>query len=130
MHVPQQDLSQVVRKATQGWGVDVIFEASGAPGAIKTLFQHLCPGGRVVFIGMPTAPVSFDIVAAQAKEARIETTFRYAHVYPRAIALLESGAIDVKPLISRTFGFADSVKAFDQALKAEPDTIKTQIVFQ
>ena len=50
-----------------------------------------------------------DLVALSAKEASIETVFRYAHVYTRALALMGSGKIDVKPLISRTFEFQDSV---------------------
>ena len=67
------------------------------------------------------------MVALSAKEASIETVFRYAHVYPRALALMGSGKIDVKPLISRTFEFQDSVKAFDFALKLPPDCVKAQI---
>ena len=34
-----------------------------------------------------------------------------------ALALMSSVSIDVKPLISRTFKFRDSVEAFDFALK-------------
>ena len=45
----------------------------------------------------------YDVVAAQVKEARVEHVFRYAHVYPRALALMGSGKIDVKPLITDTF---------------------------
>jgi len=72
-------------------GADIVFEASGSEAAILTAFEALRPGGCVVFIGLPVKPVPVDIVAAQAKEARIETIFRYAHVYPRAIKLMESG---------------------------------------
>ena len=39
------------------------------------------------------------------REARVEHVFRYAHVFPRCIAMLSSGSIDVKPLITRTFAF-------------------------
>ena len=78
-------------------------------------------------VGMPIGPVSLDIVAIQAKEAEIETVFRYAHVYPRALALMGSGKIDLKPLISRTFEFQDSVSAFNFALKMPPDCVKAQI---
>ena len=78
-------------------------------------------------MGLPIRPVSVDIVALSAKEASIETVFRYAHVYPRALALMGSGKIDVKPLISRTFEFRDSIAAFEFALKMPPDCVKAQI---
>jgi D-xylulose reductase len=80
-----------------------------------------------VLVGLPIKPVSLDIVSFSAKEASIETVFRYAHVYPRALALMGSGKIDVKPLISRTFEFQDSVQAFDFAVKMPPDCVKAQI---
>ena len=76
---------------------------------------------------MPGAPVPLDIVAAQVKEARIETVFRYAHVYPRALALLGSGRIDVKPLITDTFAFEDSIAAFEYAARPRPESVKVQI---
>jgi D-xylulose reductase len=59
--------------------------------------------------------LQFDVVAAQAKEARIETIFRYANVYPKAVALLASGKVDLKPLISASFSFDQSVAAFERA---------------
>ena len=65
--------------------------------------------------------------AAQVKEARVEHVFRYAHVYPRAIALLASGKIDVKPLITDTFAFEDSVAAFEFARDMPPTSVKVQI---
>jgi D-xylulose reductase len=87
----------------------------------------LCPGGKVIFIGMPVNPVPVDIVAAQAKEARIETVFRYANLYPRALALMSSGKINVKPLVTDRYKFADAIKAYDYAAKPEPRTVKIVI---
>ena len=34
---------------------------------------------------------------AQTKEARMETIFRYAHVYPRCLAMMGAEKIDLKP---------------------------------
>jgi D-xylulose reductase len=81
----------------------------------------------VVFIGIPGAPVPFDIVAAQAKEARVESVFRYAHVFPRALALMGAGKIDVKPLITDRFAFAESVAAFQFAAEMPAGSVKVQI---
>ncbi len=125
----KEDLVEVVMDATGGWGADIVFEASGNERAVAGVFGPLCPGGTVVFIGMPVEPVALDIVAAQAKEARMETVFRYAHRYPRAIALVASGAIDVKPLVTDRYAFADSVAAFEYAARPEPRTVKTVIEF-
>jgi D-xylulose reductase len=127
VNIKTQNLQAIVDKETEGWGVDVIFEASGSEAAIAGIFKPLCPGGKVVFIGMPVNPVPIDIVAAQAKEARMETVFRYANIYPRAISLLGSGKIDVKPLITDRYKFVDAVKAFEYAAKPKPQTVKIVI---
>jgi D-xylulose reductase len=66
-------------------------------------------------------------VAAQAKEARMETIFRYAHIYPRALGLMASGKIDVKPLITDRYKFEDSIKAFEYAANPRPTSVKVVI---
>ena len=76
---------------------------------------------------MPVEPVPFDIVGMQAKELRIETVFRYANVYDRAIELIASGKVDLKPLISVTIPFDESIAAFDRAVEARPTDVKIQI---
>ncbi|TIW47537.1 MAG: NAD(P)-dependent alcohol dehydrogenase, partial [Mesorhizobium sp.] len=109
------------------WGADIIFEASGSPKAFLQLFDSIRPGGCVVLVGMPIEPVMFDVVAAAAKEVRIETVFRYANVFDRAIEMLSSGKLDLRPLISRTFSFDESVIAFERAAKGLPGDVKLQI---
>ncbi|MBW0001501.1 MAG: NAD(P)-dependent alcohol dehydrogenase [Verrucomicrobia bacterium] len=127
VNVAKENVRQVVDELTDGWGAELVFEATGAPAAIQKVHDPLAPGGRIVLVGMPIKPVEVDIVSLQAKEASIETVFRYAHVYPRALALMGSGKINLKPLISRTFEFRESVAAFDFALKMPPDCVKAQI---
>ena len=57
----------------------------------------------------------------------IKTVFRYAHQYERAINLLSSNKIDVKPMITDTVAFEDSIKAFERAAKNLPEDVKIQI---
>jgi D-xylulose reductase len=127
--ISTEDAVARVAALTEGWGAEVLFEASGNPKAFAGMFDLVAPGGRVVLIGMPGAPVPLDVVAAQVKEISIATVFRYANVYRHALALLESGRIDVKPLISRTFPFEQSVEAFAFAAANHPSVVKTQIAF-
>lgn len=129
VNVARQSVAEAVKQITDGWGADLVFEASGSPHAYKGIFDLLCPGGCLVLVGMPPNPVEIDIVGAQAKEIRFESVFRYANVYPRTIALLGSGKINVKPLISKTFPFEEAIEAFTFAAEGRPDVVKTQIVF-
>jgi D-xylulose reductase len=130
VNIAKEDALARVREMTENWGADVVFEASGHVKAYEHLFDFACPGAAVVLVGMPEKPVAYDVVAAQAKELRVEHVFRYANVYDRAISLMGSGRIDVKPLISRSFPFERSVEAFEFAAERRPDVIKTQIVFE
>ena len=116
-----------VKRDTEGWGADLVFEATGSPRAAARVFEPLAPGGCVVMIGGQPDPISYDAGAAMVREARVENIFRYAHVFPRCVAMLGSGAIDVKPLITRTFAFNDSVRAFETAAAAPPADVKMQI---
>ena len=130
VNIRETDLAAEIGRLTDGWGADVIFECSGSPKAWATLMQLVRPGGVIVAVGLPIDPVAFDVSTATTKELRIETVFRYAHQYERSIALLGSGRVDLKPLISSTFTFEESIKAFDRAVEARPTDVKLQIVFE
>jgi D-xylulose reductase len=127
VNIREQALADYVAKVTGGWGADIVFESSGNARAVLDMPNVVCPGGTVVLVGMPVDPVPVDIVSLQAREATIKTIFRYANVYDRAINLIASGKIDLKPLITETFAFADSVAAFDRAVEARPTDVKLQI---
>ena len=128
VNVAKQNLKEIVDDMTDGWGANLVFECSGAEKAAAGVFAPLCPGGAVVYVGIPLQPIAYDVAAAMVKEARVEHVFRYAHVYPRAIALMASGKLNVKPLITDTFRFEESVAAFDFAVNMPPTSVKAQII--
>lgn len=127
INIREADLGEVVARETEGWGADIVFECSGAAPAMKDLFRILRPGGTVVFVGLPPDPVPLDISGASARECRMETVFRYANVYDRALALIGAGKVDLKPLISATYPFNESIAAFERAAEARPEDVKLQI---
>ncbi|HTN60886.1 MAG TPA: NAD(P)-dependent alcohol dehydrogenase [Devosia sp.] len=127
VNIREKNIVEEVKRLTDDWGADVVFECSGSPHAWKTIMDLPRPGGTIVAVGLPVDPVPVDIAAASTKELRIENVFRYAHQYERAIALFASGRVDLKPLISATFDFEDSIKAFDRAVEARPSDVKLQI---
>ena len=130
LEINKHDPLEIINKATSGWGADLVFECSGAASAIQTCLQSICPSGCLVLIGMPINPIQFDIVLAQSKEIRIETVFRYANTYERAISILSAGKVDLKHLISMQFPFLESISAFHRAAEGRPSDVKLQIVME
>ncbi len=128
VNIREKNLAGEISRLTDGWGADVVFECSGAPKAWETIMELPRPGGVIVVVGMPVQPIAFDVSTMSTKELRIESVFRYAHQYERAIALIGSGRVDLKPLISETFSFEESIKAFERAVEGRPDDVKLQIV--
>ncbi len=127
VNIRTQSLADAIDRATGGWGADLLMEASGAVKAYDGIDRLLRPGGCLVVIGMPVEPVQIDMASMAAKEIRIETVFRYANVFDRALSMIASGKVDLKPLISETFAFEESVAAFERAAEGRPGDVKLQI---
>lgn len=127
VNAAEETLAARMARETGNWGADVVFEASGSPKAFADIFRIVRPGGAVVLVGLPVDPVAFDVAGAISKEARIETVFRYANIFDRALALIASGKVDLKPLITGTYAFRDSVQAFERAASGQPTDVKLQI---
>lgn len=125
--VRSESLADAVAAATSGWGADIVMEASGAPRAYADVYALLRPGGCLVAIGLPLAPVPIDVAAFTTKEIRLETVFRYANVFERALGMIASGKVDLRPLVTATFDFEDSIAAFERAAEARASDIKLQI---
>ena len=47
--------------------------------------------------------------------------------FDRALGMIASGKVDLKPLISETFDFARSIEAFERAALGRPADVKLQI---
>ncbi|MER9151810.1 hypothetical protein NKI30_24725 [Mesorhizobium opportunistum] len=63
---------------------------------------------------------------AMVREGRVEHVFRYG-MFSRCVAVLSSGAIDVKPFITRTFEYSKTVFRIENAAFAPKGEMKMQI---
>ncbi|MFC5381562.1 zinc-dependent alcohol dehydrogenase [Aquipuribacter nitratireducens] len=88
--VRSEDASAVVSELTGGDLADVTVEASGVPEGMSTVQRLTRRGGRILLVGLPKKPVSFEAVDLILREIDVVTTV--AHVcdddIPAALALL------------------------------------------
>ena len=105
-------------KATRG--VDVAFEVAGENAAVETAFATARPGGKVILVGIPADDrTAFNASTARRKGLTIKMVRRMKHTYPRAMRLVESGAVDVRSLVTHRFPLAQAVQAFALAQRRE-----------
>ncbi len=106
--------------ATHGRGVDVAFEAANENEAVETALRSAKRGARVVLVGIPSDDrTSFSASVARRKGLTIKASRRMKHVYPRAIRLVENGAIDVRSPVTHCFPLAEFEQAFAIAQRRE-----------
>ena len=115
-----------VLSATAGRGVDIAFEVAGDQGAVDVSFAAAGLGGRVVLVGIPADDrTSFQASVARRKGLTIKMVRRMKNTYPRAIRLVETGAIDVRSLVTHSFPLEKTAEAF--ALAAQREGLKIVI---
>jgi L-iditol 2-dehydrogenase len=81
----------------------VLLECSGHPPAISEAIRALDRAGRAVLVGMGGDEVPLPLSVVQERELELTGTFRYANTWPRAIALVASGRIDLDRLVTGTY---------------------------
>lgn len=98
-------------------GLDVVFEMSGAPAAIRDAFRIVRNGGSVVLFGIPNGPVELDIAESLIfKNVRV-TAVNGREVFAtwyRTRWLLEHGVVDLRPLITHRYALTEFEEAFEE----------------
>jgi len=117
-----------IMKLTNNQGVDMVIETAGSKVATQQTVDLVKRGGKIVLVGLAANPViDYDFGKLQAKEALINTVFRYRNIYPVAIKAVGDKAIDLKQIVSDTFGLSEIKKAFDYNIQNKSATVKIVI---
>jgi L-iditol 2-dehydrogenase len=99
-----------------GLGVDVAFEVGGTDEAVLAALAVARPGARVPLVGIPaTDQTAFPAALARRKGLTLTMVRRMGAVYPRAIALVARGTVDVSTVVTDRYPLEDAAGAFRQA---------------
>ncbi|MGW2918297.1 NAD(P)-dependent alcohol dehydrogenase [Streptomyces angustmyceticus] len=93
----------------------VLLECSGVPAVSSEAIRTVGRAGRVVLIGMGGSEASLPVSRVQNYELELTGTFRYAHTWPAAISLVESGRVRLDSLVSHGYGLAEAESALTVA---------------
>ena len=109
-------------EATDGEGIDVLLEMSGAPAAIQDGFALLKPGGEVALLGLSSGRIPFDLddnIIFKGATVHGIVGRKLWDTWYEMRGLLRSGAVDLSPLVTHRFALDDYEKAFDLMASGE-----------
>jgi threonine dehydrogenase-like Zn-dependent dehydrogenase len=113
--VTKGDAVQRVKDLTAGYGCDVYIEASGNPAAVPAGLQMMRKLGTFVEFSVFNEPVTVNwTIIGDTKELNIHGSHLGPYCYPKTIAAIADGSLDVKPLLAEAY----PLTAFDEAMQA------------
>ena len=109
------DTAAWFREENDGFGFDVVFEMSGSPRAIADAFRIARNGGRVLLFGIPSRPVEIDVAESLIFKNLNVLALNGRKIFEtwyRTRWLLESGVVDLRPLITKELPLEEFEDAF------------------
>ena len=103
-------------EANEGFGVDILLEMSGAASAVNAALKGVRDGGRVTLFGIPSKPVTIDVAESMIFKNLTVLALSGRRIFDtwyKTTWILESGLVDVRPLITREIGLEDFGEALE-----------------
>jgi len=113
---------------TDGRGADLVIEATDSSHGFEHAARNARIGGRLVVVGIPENN-QYVLSGAESRRKGLSIKFsrRMPEVYPRAIALAESGRVKLAPLATHRFSLDQTPAAFEQQVARRDGIIKAII---
>jgi L-iditol 2-dehydrogenase len=111
-----EDGAERVKELTSGYGADVVIEAIGLPATWEQALRLVRKGGTVLEFGgcPPGTKVNVDAEMVHYGELRVQGAFHANPLHFRkALNLIASRVIDVRPLVTGRMRLEDITCAFD-----------------
>ncbi|KAF8870167.1 chaperonin 10-like protein [Mucidula mucida] len=110
---PQADWDRI--KKEYPYGFDAVVEATGAESVANDAINYVRRGGSLMVYGVysDAALVHWKPSKIFGEEIRIIGSFAQTHCFPRAVAYLDGGKINVKGMVTNAFATRDYQKALD-----------------
>ena len=125
VNVREEDPIATVLKATGGQGADLVIDCAGGDETLQQCLQMVKRGGKILLVAFYKGPVTADISIAVRNNVTIYTERgEGGGSVGRALALLATGKIVAKPLITHIFPLEEVHRAYEVFEKRIGDPIK------
>lgn len=112
-----QDVVQMVKDLTGGYGCDVYIEATGHPAAVEQGLNMIRKRGTFVEFSVMREKVTVDwTIIGDTKELNVHGSHLGPHCYPVAIRMIEQGLLPMEEIVTHRMSLDDYQKGIDMVL--------------
>ena len=106
---------------TGGEGADIVIECAGNHAAVESAFRFAKRGATILLFSVPAVSATYAVPLFDVyqKELTIRGTFVNPDTHQRAVALINSGRIQIAPIITHTFSLEELPEAIAAQMGAE-----------
>lgn len=124
-----QDVSRDILKAEPAQ-LDAVFECCGKQEAVDQAVETVKPGGTILIVGIPEFDTwRFSVDELRHKEITIRNVRRQNDCVRETLALIHDKRVDVSPMITHTFPFAEADRAYELVAGYRDGVMKAMIRF-
>ena len=127
MKADEVSVPQAVRELTGGRGADVAIEVVGATATVQTAIDSVRKGGHVTLVGNLAPTVEMPLQTIVTRELTVAGSCASNGEYPACIDLLQSGAIQVEPLITGRSTLDEAPDWFERLHAGEKGAMKVLV---
>ena len=125
---PSADMVAQIMDATDGAGVQSVFEASGAKGAINSVLPIVARQGNASFIGIPEPDDVLPLPLIMFKNVTVRGGIcDVQNMWPHLVPLVQSGRIKSEGLFSHQFDLSEGAEAYRLFDSRDDGVIKLRI---
>ena len=112
-----EEFNDVIKKLTDGNGVGVVVEASGASSMVTKAFELLRKGGKIVVIGLPKSDITIEnpLKNFLTKNVTVKTVYgrKVFHTWKESERLVAEEKVKSQLLVSHIIPLSEYQKAYD-----------------
>jgi L-iditol 2-dehydrogenase len=105
-----------------------VIEVTNAPEGFEHAVESVRIGGTVVLVGIP-AGNAYELTASTARRKGVTVKWcrRMGDVYPRAIRLVETGRVDLDPIVTHHVSLDETPEALALQSRYDDGVIKAVV---
>ncbi len=108
------EAARLVAELSDGLGADVVVDAAGVSGTLKSALAWVRPAGQITKVGWGAQPLDFSLDPLVKKAVTLTGSFSHTWaVWERVLAMLGSGQLNPQPYLSKVSPIDDWRASFD-----------------